>query len=428
MKQPVFHFEPFSRKQRQILNWWCDDSPVKNHDGIIADGAIRSGKSLSMSLSFVLWAMTRFNNQNFAMCGKTGGSFRRNVLGSLKVMLTGRGYKVNDSRSENLLTVQSGDRLNYFYIFGGRDERSQDLIQGITLAGVFLDEVALMPESFVNQATGRCSVDGSAMWFNCNPSFPSHWFKKQWVDKHDDKNLLFLHFTMDDNLSLSESVKKRYESMYTGVFYDRYIRGLWVLAEGIIYPMYKEAIETPPEGNAEQYVLSLDYGTQNAFAALLWGKYGGVWYAIKEYYYSGRDEKAQKTDEEYAKDLDEFTKDIPMPLKVIIDPSAASFITLLRKRKFGDIRRYRVVPADNAVLDGIRESATAMQLGKIKISPKCTAWRKEAEGYVWDDKATEDRPVKVNDHAMDAMRYFVKTMRIAVPKNRLPSLLYGDYG
>lgn len=419
MKRPVFLFQPFSKKQRQILNWWCDESPVRNHDGIIADGAIRSGKSLSMSLSFVLWAMTKFEEQNFAMCGKTVGSFRRNVLGSLKVMLSGRGYAVVDNRSENLLVVQNGNRTNYFYIFGGRDERSQDLIQGITLAGVFLDEVALMPESFVNQATGRCSVDGSAMWFNCNPSFPAHWFKREWVDKHEDKNLLYLHFTMNDNLSLSEAVKERYESMYTGVFYDRYIRGLWTLAEGIIYPMAKEALEMPPEHDAEQYVVSLDYGTQNAFAVLLWGKYGDVWYAVKEYYYSGRDEKAQKTDEEYATDLDEFTKDIPKPLKVIIDPSAASFITLLRKRKTEDgAHKYRVFPADNAVLDGIRESATAMKGGKIKISPKCKAWKKEVEGYVWDDKSSEDRPVKVNDHAMDAMRYFVKTMRIAVPMNR----------
>ena len=418
MKQVnVFKFQPFSRKQRQVLNWWCDDSPVRGADGIIADGAIRSGKSLSMSLSFVIWGMTRFNGNNFAMCGKTVGSFRRNVLFWLKLMLSGRGYSVMDSRSENLITVTRGKITNYFYIFGGRDERSQDLIQGITLAGVFLDEVALMPESFVNQATGRCSVDGSAMWFNCNPSYPSHWFKTEWVDKAAEKNLLYLHFTMDDNLSLSESVKERYRTMYSGVFYDRYIKGIWTLAEGLIYPMYQDAIAEPPQGDAEQYMLSLDYGTQNAFAALLWGKYDGIWYAIKEYYYSGRAEKAQKTDEEYAVDLDKFTEEIPKPLKVIIDPSAASFITLLRKRNTVDgNHRYKVIPADNNVLDGIRETATAMQKGLIKFSPVCKCWKQEVEGYVWDEKAVEDRPVKVNDHAMDAMRYFVKTTRIAIPK------------
>ena len=271
LKQASFKFQAFSRKQRQVLNWWCEDSPVKDMDGIIADGAIRSGKSLSMSLSFALWAMHDFNGQNFAMCGKTVGSFRRNVLFWLKLMLKGRGYTVHDSRSENLCIISKGNVTNYFYIFGGRDERSQDLIQGITLAGVFLDEVALMPESFVNQATGRCSVDGSKMWFNCNPSSPSHWFKVNWINQAKKKSIIYLHFTMDDNLSLTPRVKERYRRMYTGVFYDRFILGLWVLAEGLIYPMYKKAFAEPPQGQASQYVISIDYGTLNAFAALLWG-------------------------------------------------------------------------------------------------------------------------------------------------------------
>ena len=154
-----FHFQPFSRKQRQVLNWWTEESPVKDCDGIIADGAIRSGKTVSMSLSFVLWAMSSFQGQNFAMCGKTIGSFRRNVLFWLKLMLKSRGYRVSDHRSDNLVVISKGDVENYFYIFGGKDERSQDLIQGITLAGVFFDEVALMPESFVNQAKKAKALD-----------------------------------------------------------------------------------------------------------------------------------------------------------------------------------------------------------------------------------------------------------------------------
>lgn len=169
MKKQVFKFQPFSKKQRKVLNWWCDNSPVKDADGIIADGAIRSGKTISMCLSFVMWSMSNFDGQNFGMCGKTIGSFRRNVLFWLKLMLRSRGYSVTDHRADNLLVVSRGDVENFYYIFGGKDERSQDLVQGITLAGVFFDEVALMPESFVNQATGRCSVDGSKMWFNCNP-------------------------------------------------------------------------------------------------------------------------------------------------------------------------------------------------------------------------------------------------------------------
>lgn len=406
----VFKFKPFSLKQRKVLNWWTANSPVRDADGIICDGAIRAGKTIAMSLSFVLWAMHTFNGEQFAMCGKTIGSFRRNVLFWLKVMLAGRGYHVEDRRGENLVTVSKGQRINYFYIFGGTDERSQDLIQGMTLAGVLLDEVALMPESFVNQAVARCSVDGSTLWFNCNPEFPSHWFKVNWIDKAKEKGLLYLHFTMDDNLSLSERVKERYKRMYTGVWYDRFISGLWVLAQGLIYPMFREAMGEAPEGEAEKHCISIDYGTQNAFAALLWGKYGDVWWALREYYYSGREEGIQKTDEEYAADLDAAFKDITpgQAIETIIDPSAASFIALLRKRN----GRYKVVKADNAVLDGIRETATCLQTGKVKIGNGLKAWKKEAEGYVWDEKAGEDRPVKTNDHAMDAMRYFVKTKQI----------------
>lgn len=238
--QTTFEYKPFSKKQRQVLNWWTKDSPVSDADGIIADGAIRSGKSLTMSLSFVLWAMCTFNGQNFAMCGKTVGSFRKNVLHWLKVMLDGRGISYRDCRSENLFIVQKGERENFFYIYGGKDERSQDLIQGITLAGLYLDEVVLMPESFVNQATGRCSVAGSKIWFNCNPAGPSHWFKTNWIDCRKEKNLLYLHFMMDDNLSLDEKIKERYKSLYTGVFYERYIEGKWVLAEGLIYRIFAE--------------------------------------------------------------------------------------------------------------------------------------------------------------------------------------------
>ena len=421
MKKLVFKFKPFSKKQRKVLNWWTDESPVQDADGIICDGAIRSGKTLSMSLSFVLWAMSRFNGERFAMCGKTIGSFRRNVLFWLKVMLTGRGYHCEEKRSENLVIVSKGTKRNFFYIFGGTDERSQDLIQGITLAGVFLDEVALMPESFVNQATGRCSVDGSTMWFNCNPEYPSHWFKVNWIDKAKEKRLLYIHFTMDDNLSLSERVKERYKRMYTGVWYERFILGLWVLAQGLIYSMFQEAIGEAPDGEAEEYCLSIDYGTQNAFAALLWGRYGEVWWGIREYYYSGREEGIQKTDEEYAADLDAAFADITpgKGIETIIDPSAASFIALLKKRG----GRYRVRTADNAVLDGIRETSTCLKNGKIKVDRKLKAWRKEAEGYVWDENAKDDKPVKANDHAMDAMRYFVKTKRIVRPRRRYEPIM-----
>lgn len=412
-KRQIFHFKPFSLKQRKVLNWWCDTSPVKDKDGIIADGAIRSGKTVCMSLSFVFWAMANYSDQNFAMCGKTIGSFRRNVLMILKLMLRSRGFQVADHRADNLVEISRNGVTNHFYIFGGKDESSQDLIQGITLAGVFFDEVALMPESFVNQATGRCSVDGSKYWFNCNPDGPYHWFKLNWLDKAKEKNLLVLHFTMDDNLSLSERIKERYRNMYTGVFFKRYILGLWAMAEGIIYDMFSEDrhvkaileyVRLLIDGG--RYV-SIDYGTQNATVFLLWNKgRDGKWYCIREYYYSGRDKGVQKTDAEYAADLEKFLDGTPIKA-VIVDPSAASFIAELNKRGF------TVIQADNAVEDGIRLVATLLNTERIAFSQSCKNTIMEFASYIWDPKAAErgeDKPIKQHDHAMDAVRYFCYTI------------------
>lgn len=404
----IFKFKPFSKKQLKILTWWLPNSPMKDKDGIIADGAIRSGKTLSMSLSFVMWAMQSFDCQNLGMCGKTIGSFRRNVVFTLKIMLKSRGYKVHDNRTENLLTITFKGKTNYFYIFGGKDERSQDLIQGITLAGVLFDEVALMPQSFVNQATGRCSVDGSKFWFNCNPDGPFHWFKAEWIDKAEEKNMLYLHFLMDDNLSLSEETKQRYKTRYSGVFFSRFILGLWVAAEGIIYDMFDKDKHTKSTADKyTAYYVSCDYGTQNATVFLLWGKNpDGSWTCIKEYYYSGRDKEKQKTDEEYVKDLKDFIGNIHIN-SIVVDPSAASFIASLNKSGF------KVQKAKNDVLDGIRFTAMCLNTGKIFFTNDCENTLKEFGSYVWDEKAVlkgEDKPIKVNDHAMDATRYFCYTV------------------
>lgn len=414
-KKTTFRFQPFSRKQRQIFTWWNARSPVHTANGIIADGAIRSGKTLCMSLSFVMWAMENFSDQNFAMCGKTIGSFRRNVMSSLWQTLKGRGYSYEYHRTDSLIIISRGGRTNYFYIFGGKDESSQDLIQGITLAGVFLDEVALMPESFVNQATSRCSVDGSKWWFNCNPDGPYHWFKKEWLDKAQEKKLIHLHFTLDDNLSLTDTIKDRYEHLYTGVFYKRYILGLWCMAEGVIYDMFDEDRHVKPiadiaprliDSQKNRFV-SCDYGTQNATVFLLWNKgTDGKWYCIREYYYSGRDKGKQKTDSEYADDLLKWLDGTKIRA-MIVDPAAASFIAELRKRGI------QVVKGNNDVLDGIRTVGTLLNHDRILFADTCTNTIQEFGSYVWDEKAAaggEDRPVKKADHAMDAVRYMCYTV------------------
>lgn len=235
-----FQWQPFSRKQLKIMTWWCDPSPYKDYDGIIADGAVRSGKTISMAASFVNWAMETFDGVDFAFCGKTVGSLKRNVLNTLKQQLEGMGLTYEEKRTENLIIISRGKRTNYFYCFGGKDESSQDLIQGMTLGGILFDEVALMPQSFVTQGEARCSLDGAKMWYNCNPKAPTHYFKKEYVDIAEDKRLLYLHFTMDDNLTLTEPVKDRYKRMFTGVFYQRNVLGLWVTAEGKIYTAFTD--------------------------------------------------------------------------------------------------------------------------------------------------------------------------------------------
>ncbi len=421
-KKPVFNFKPFSKKQRKVMNWWMPNSPVWDYDGIIADGAIRSGKTVSMSLGFVFWAMETFDRQNFIMAGKTISSFQRNVLTNLKTMLRRRAYRCIhhiSGETPNMLEITKGGKTNYFYIFGGKDEGSQELVQGITAAGAFFDEVALMPESFVNQATGRCSVDGSKFWFNCNPAGPMHWFKVNWIDKRKDKKLLYLHFMMEDNLSLSEKIKARYRSMYAGVFFLRYIKGLWAVAEGLIYTMCTDenyyTDEERPAGLKSIGVrtIAVDYGTTNPCVFLdIWDDGDTVW-VDREYRWDSRSEEARKTgnpnktDSQYADDMVEFMGNKPEDqCMIIVDPSAASFIAELRNRGF------IVKLADNEVMDGIRIVSSLLERKKIQINKACRGLRSEMQSYVWDDKAAEhgeEKPVKQLDHGPDALRYYVKT-------------------
>lgn len=333
--------------------------------------------------------------------GNTRGTLDRNILEPMREIWHGC---VGNIRSDNTVML-FGKKC---YALGADNKKHVARIQGATFEYVYGDEVTTWSEDVFQMLKSRLRCEHSHFDGTCNPDNPNHWFK-DFLDS--DADIYQQSYVIDDGV-LPADVVEQLKKEYAGtIYYDRFILGLWAAATGIIYPMYAQAIETPPEGDPIQYVLSLDYGTQNAFSAGLWGLYGGIWYRVREYYYSGRETGIQKTDEEYAQDLDRFTDGIGDPynkLKCIIDPSAASFIALLRKRG-----KYRVLPADNAVADGIRETATCMQTGKIKVSPACKNWIKEVQGYCWDDSAAEDRPIKVNDHAMDDTRYFVKTMYLA---------------
>lgn len=416
-----FRFKPFSKKQLQILTWWTDSSPVKDCDGIIVDGAIRSGKTIPTTLSFVFWSNARFNDENFALCGKTIGSLRRNVVQPLKKMCAARHFRVVDHRGDNMLDISHGGHTNHYYLFGGKDEGSQDLIQGITLAGILFDEVALMPQSFVDQGTGRCSVEGSKIWFNCNPESPYHFVKTKYIDQAKQQHFLHLHFSLDDNLSLSEKKKEEYRRRYTGIFYQRFILGLWVIAEGAIYPMFSDTENTyddstrPPEleSLASRYI-TIDYGTANPCCFLDIYDDGETVWVDNEYYWNGREEGPKKSDPEYADDLRAFIVHTPEPLRIILDPSALNFKTMLQQRG------YIIKSADNDVSAGISAVASLFYQRKIKAHKRCVNFLREVHAYAWDEKRAQttgiEAPIKVGDHAMDALRYYVYTV---LPKWRI---------
>lgn len=392
-----------SEKQRAIMRF-----PYSSYDAIICDGAVRSGKTSIMGLSFFLWAMGNFNGCAFAFCGKSVGAIERNVVVPLlSIQYLQNNFDLKYNRGDHVLIARRGRKENRFYLFGGKDESSYMLIQGITLAGVMLDEVALMPRSFVEQALARCSVNKSKMWFNCNPENPLHWFRQEWILKATEKNALHLHFLMDDNPALSDETRQRYKNMYAGVFYQRYILGQWVMSEGLIYDMfdmthnvYRENIPSLPY-SCQRYI-TCDYGTTNPTVFLDIYDNGEIIRVDREYRWDSRKKHRQKTDQEYADDLIEFMGE--HLCAVLVDPSAASFIVALRQRGV------YVQEANNDVLDGIRKVGALFKKRELLVHERCVGLLDELGTYLWDDKSAargEERPVKQQDHGPDALRYFV---------------------
>lgn len=354
---------------------------------------------MALTCGFFLWSMSRYNNQVFALCGKTVGALRRNLLLPMQQWLGGL-FRITEHRTDNKLTVRIGGRVNTYYLFGAQDESACALIQGITLAGVLLDEAVLMPRSFVEQAAARCSVAGAKLWFSCNPSSCEHWFYKEWVAQAAQKRLLRLHFTMEDNPSLSQQVRARYRRLYTGVFYRRFVLGQWCAAQGRIYDFDESKHVRSDYDTTGRWYISVDYGVHNPFSAGLWCVKKGVAVRVREYYHNGRASGQLCTDEDYYQALEELAGDRPVE-KLIIDPSAASMIALIRRKG-----RFSLRKAKNAVLPGIRLVGSLLQQGRLLIDPGCTDTIREFGLYCWEDDGCRDVPRKQNDHAMDDIRYF----------------------
>ena len=377
-----------------------------NHRWNVACGAVRSGKSYCQ-ISYCIPArlMERKGLRGLrVILGATRANIERNVLQPMRD-LYGDGIATGIN-SQNVAKIM-GEKV---YCIGADNVRQVSKIRGSEIAYCAIDEATDINYEVFEMLKSRLSLPWSCCDATTNPASPNHWFK-EFLDSSDrGVDVYCQNYTIYDNPFLPVEYVRSLETEYTGVWFDRYILGKWTLAEGLIYPNHEEAIYyEDPDDPADGHCVSLDYGTSNPFAVILWERHGDTWYGVDELYYSGRDTGIQRTDDEYLKMLEDLVASRCPPeerIPVIVDPSAASFIALLRKSE-----RFRPISANNDVLNGIRRTSTAIRRSIIKVRHTCKNWINEVKSYVWDDKSVDDRPVKMDDHLMDAMRYFVNTER-----------------
>lgn len=385
-------FAPFSKKQLRVI-------ATANARINILDGPVRSGKTMA---SIVRWIeyLKSAPDGDLLMSGKTKHTIRRNVLEDMFTIIGRKNYSFN---STDGVLEAFGRRI---YVVGANDERAEEKIRGMTIAGWYDDETTLKPESFFKQALARMSIEGAKAFLTTNPDSPYHWLH---VDYLENDELLRsgivkrFRFTFDDNLALSTEYKESLKKLYTGLWYKRMIQGLWVLAEGAIYDMFDETVhvlDILPD-RFERYFVGVDFGTSNATVFLLIGQVGQAFYVIKEYYYDSRERGRQKTVTEYSADFRAFISGISS--RIYIDPSAAPLIVQLRRDGVSNITQ-----ANNDVTDGIAAVASALSANRLFVHRSCVNTIKEFSSYTWDPKAQkrgEDKPLKQFDHAMDALRY-----------------------
>lgn len=380
----------------------------------LLEGSIRSGKTWISLVDWAMWVRQRPKTELFMMVGKTRESLQFNCLNLLED-LTGGEFKATAKANVGWLY---GHEVR---LLGANDEKATSKIKGSTLAGAYIDELAEIPESFYKMTLGRLSVDGAILLATTNPESPSNYVYTD-IICDDGLDARVTKFLLEDNPFLPRSYIENIKREYTGVFYKRYIEGEWAIAEGLVYPHYDNTVPTEPR-QYSRYCVSMDYGTMNPTAMILWGKRGLTWYAVNEYYYSGRETNNPLTDEQYYDALLQLCADLPQLKQprsamvekptLIIDPSAASFIAVVNRHK-----QFKVRKADNEVVDGIRRTASALKNRRILFNDCCVNTISEFGEYAWDDRATEDTVIKEHDHAMDAVRYFVMTERIYNDKER----------
>jgi PBSX family phage terminase large subunit len=390
----------YTPKQRELLRMW-QEGKLKRIN--LLEGSVRSGKTWISLVLWAFWVATMPRDGNYLMVAKTLTSLRRNCLDLLQELVGTKYFTYSLTRKEAYLF----GRL--IYLEGVNDARAESKIRGMTLQGAYCDELTLFTEDFFSMLLSRLSCPGAKLIATTNPDSPMHWLKVKYMDRANELNMMIMRFLIEDNTFLAPEYVENLKHEYTGVFYDRYILGLWVVAEGRVYPMFTDdpdrfILHGTTAGMDGQFYVSIDYGTVNPTAMQLWCVRGKEAILIRESYFDSRREGYQKTDEEHYAALEELTRGYYIR-RVIVDPSAASFIETIRRHG-----KFYVWEAENSVINGIRVTGTLLNAGMIKIHESCKDTIREFGLYRWDEKKNEDAVIKENDHAMDAMRYFCSTV------------------
>lgn len=360
----------------------------------ISHGAVRSAKTVGANVRWLKYLLKTPSEYNLLMVGKTQTSLERNVLLPISKLVGSQNYVYKRS----LKTVSIYGRK--IMVEGANDEAAYSKIAGLTLGGAYVDEASLVPMSFWDMLISRLSEKDAQLFATSNPGNPSHYLKKSWLDREEELDLKSWHFKLTDNPWLDPVYVAELKRQYTGLFYQRYILGEWVAAEGAVYRNFDRAVHVVPrlpDGRVEAIRVAVDWGATHPTGFLKAYRIGRAWYIAGEY------RKSDLTNSELSKDLRTFL-DGKFPSSIDVDPSAKSFRLQLQKDGF-----QRVKKADNAVVDGISRASTAFETGLLYIvGPACPMLIEEMEGYRWDPKATErgeDKPIKDNDDLVDTLRY-----------------------
>lgn len=384
----------YTEKQRRLLRIWRRGELKRIN---LLSGSVRSGKTWISLVLWAFWVAGRPAGGSYLMAAKTLTSLERNCLTLLQELVGKKNFTYSIWRKEGWLF---GRRVHFE---GVSDLRAEQKIRGLTLDGAYCDELTLFSEDFFTMLLSRLSRPGAKLFATTNPDSPYHWLKRRYIDRAAAGELSLLHFEffLEDNTTLDPEYIENLKKEYTGVFYQRFVLGRWVNAQGLVYPMFDPARHMVDAGEEEGiYYLSVDYGTANPCAMHLWRVNGGAAVAVAEYYHDSRACGRQKTDEEYYRDLEQLAGGRVIQF-IVADPSAASFLECIRRHG-----KYHVIGAENRVLDGIRVTAGMLSAGRVRFDKSCRCTRDEFYTYAWDENSHQDQVIKEHDHAMDSVRYF----------------------